>query len=110
MQRTFLGVLASTVLVLPIWVVLSWTGALPEINASSLVELGLGTAVIIIPVIAMGVLTIWALRRIEKDQELSETQKRRWHDFVFFFAPLGATLYLYHHLPRTPRKRKDFGK
>jgi len=110
MRRTLFWGLTLTVLILPIWLILSWSGALPTIPSSALVDLSLGTAVVIVPVLAMGFLTVWALRRIDRDQRLSETEKRRWRDFVFFFAPLGATLYLYKHLPRGARPTRGFGK
>ncbi len=50
--------------------------------------------------VAIGVLTIWALRLIDRDSHLSTEDKSAWRRFVFFSGIIGASVYLVGYLRR----------
>jgi hypothetical protein len=95
MSKPLYRMLIVVVLVLPAWFVGYQLGILPSIAESAFGNLGLGTAVVIVPIIAASILTVAALRAAQNDTALSNTEKRKWRDFIFFFQIIGAVAYFH---------------
>jgi len=95
MRHTTYRFLSLVVLVLPVWLVGSWLGIVPPVADTAFANLGVGTLVVILPVVAAGVLTIAALRSVQRDTTMSDAEKRKWRDFLFFATFIAAMLYFH---------------
>jgi hypothetical protein len=93
MSKTTYRLLVLVVLILPVWLIGCWLGLVPSVPRSWFGNLAVGTAVVVVPVLAAGVLTIAALRSVQRDGRISDTEKRKWRSVIFFTGPIGAILH-----------------
>lgn len=93
MRKTTYFFLVSLSLVLPVWLVGHWSGVFPSPAEMAFSEWGLITLVMVLPVASAAALTLAALRAIGRDRQLSEREKRKWIEKIFFFSVIAAAVY-----------------